>query len=505
VVFAIDVRDSGAVTVPSPPLLVSWLAVARSLFALRLELAVRYIDMKQVGGREQSSHGGILIMTMVFISMFLVIFVALSGLLNRSYHESVLQAQDELAFQIAEAGLNYARWRLAHDPTNFDEETKNVTDQFAGTVGSYELTFDTPVPGSTVVVITSVGQTAAQPSRNITLQARYGIPSLARYAYITNSDVYYAAEIHGVIHANGGVRMDGQSDSIVQSAQATYLCKPIHGCNPQQTRPGVWGTGQIQSLWEFPVAPVDYASLTQDLANMKTAAQASNTYYGQSGAFGYQIVFNANSTYSIYRVTQKTAAINSCDYDANGTWSCGNFSHDVQTQVLLETKAVPAGGVIYTEDTLWVRGDIRGAVTVAAGRFPDSPATNVDIIVNGNISYGGVHDGSRVFGAIAQRHLLIPYSGAPATLTLEGAFMAQKGKFGRRYYNSGSHRLKTSITVYGMVGSNQVPGTSWVSGGTVVSGYQQKVQTYDANLLYGPPPYFPTNGQYEFISWEQVQ
>lgn len=441
-------------------------------------------------------------MTLVFVSMFLVIFTSLTGIGTKSYHQASLQVQDELAFQIAESGLNYARWRLAHDDDNYTQETRQVSDQFAGVLGSYDLTFETPVAGSAMVLITSVGHSAAQPTRPVTLEARYGKPSLARYAYITNSDVWYASQIQGVVHANGGIRMDGQSNSLVQSAQATYMCQPYHGCNPAQSRPGVWGTGSDQSLWQVSAEPVDYVGLTLDLNTMKTTAVAANTYYGPSGAFGYHVVFNANNTYSIYRVTAKLPTVSSCDYDANGVWQCGNFSHDILSQVLIETRPVPDGGVLFTEDTMWVNGDIRGRITVAAGVFPDTPSTNVDMIINGSISYGGVTDGSRVFGAIAQRHMLIPWAGAADNLTLQGAFIAQKGKFGRRHYTTQPHRYKNSIATYGMIASNQVPGTTWSSGGTVISGYQNKTQTYDPNLLYLPPPFFPTTGQYQFISWE---
>lgn len=457
-------------------------------------------------------------MTMVFVAMFTMIFLSLTGLATRQYHQTVLQAHRELAFQVAEAGLNYARWRLAHSPTNFAPETKNVTDQFAGVIGSYQLTFTAPTSGSTIVLINSVGTTASQPGTAVTVQARYGIPSLARYSYIVNSDVYFASTMSGPFHANGGIRMDGQSNSIVSSAKETYACQPYHGCNPAQTKPGIWGVGQDQNLWEFPVTPVDYTGLTVDLNNIKTTAQASGTYYGPSGTFGYQLVLNNDTTYTVFLVTQITPAVRSCDYaTANpNSWSCSCLSHDIQTPVLVETRPVPANGVIYFEDKVWVAGSLEAneKVTVAAGVFPDQPSTNADIIINGSITYNGVFDGSRVFGAIAQRHMLIPWSGAPATLRLDGAYIAQKGKFGRRHYPPGSsscpasnaaHRLKTKIDTFGMIASYLVPGTTWTSGGAVVSGYQQKTQSYDPNLLYAPPPYFPTDGQYEFISWEEVE
>jgi hypothetical protein len=177
--------------------------------------------------------------------------------------------------------------------------------------------------------------------------------------------------------------------------------------------------------------------------------------------------------------------------------------------VLIETRDVPSGGVIFVDDRAWVNGDIRDRVTVAAGVYPATPSTYADIIVNGNISYGGVKDGTRIFAAVAQRHILIPWSGAPDNMQMDGAYVAQNGSFHRRYYpnccGAQAHRLKNSLTRFGMVASNGVPATAWVEGGNVISGFQTGQAAYDTNLLYGPPPYFPANSQYELISWEEDQ
>lgn len=447
------------------------------------------------------SRGGILIVTLVFVTMFVIIFAALTGLVTRSYHQAVLQTQDEVAFQIAESGLNYARWRLAHAPGDFSSVTKEVSDQFTGVLGSYTLTFTQPQAGSTLVVIKAEGQTAAQPARTVRLRARYGVPSLARYASLTNDDVWYGGEIKGAVHANGGIRMDGQSDSLMTSARETYICQPYHECNPATIKPGVWGTGEKKELWEFPVPVVDYAAITADLLDMKTAAQTANTYYGLSGKYGYHIVFNTNNTYTIYKVNTKGTNVWTYIPGPGYVYT----SHDIGTQSLVETKAVPANGIIFVEDTLWVKGAIQGRITVAAGRFPDSPATNADIIINGDITYSGVRDGTRVFGAVAQRHVLIPWAGAEDVLELDGAFIAQKGRFIRPYYYTEPHRLKAKIERYGMIASSGVPATTWVNGsGQVISGYKKGEAAYDPNLLYGPPPYFPTGGDYQFISWEEL-
>lgn len=443
-------------------------------------------------------------MTLVFVTMFLVMFTGLVGVVSRSYRQAVVQSHDEIALQVAEAGLSFGRWRLAHDAEDLAAETRVVRDQFAGDLGSFAVTF-VPQPGSSVVEISSQGQAASLAERTVTLRARYGIPSLARYAFLTNEDVWYGGEIHGPAHANGGIRMDGQSDSQMTSAKETYICQPYHGCN-YVTKPGIWGSGGLAELWEFPVAPVDYNAVTLDLLTMKEQARETNTYLGPSGGFGYELEFNDDNTYAIYRVTARGP--NVWSWFAETGWQ--NTSHDVGRRSLLGRQAVPSGGVIYSEDTLWISGDIRDRVTVAAGVFPDTPSTNVDIIINGDLSYGGVKDGTRVLGAIAQRHVLIPWSGADDELEINGAFIAQKGRFGRRYYRNccgtQAHALKTQITRYGMVASNLVPVTAWVDGsGRVVSGYRRGNSAYDPRLAYQPPPYFPVAGQYEFISWEEVE
>lgn len=351
------------------------------------------------------------------------------------------------------------------------------------------------------MTITSVGHTANAPTRDATLTATYGIPSLARYASITNDDVWYKSTIFGPVHSNGGIRMDGVSDSSMTSAKSTYVCKSYHGCN-NVTKPGVWGSGQNPTLWNFPVPAVDYSGITVDLLTMKTAAQAAGTYFGPSGAQGYHILFNSNNTYSLYRVTAKRSVIYSYASDTGWQWA----SHDISTETLLSTAAVPANGILYMEDTLWVNGDIRSKVTVAAGRFPDVPSTNADIILNGNIDYGGVTDGSRSLGAVAQANILIPYYTAPNVFHLDGAYIAQHGKFGRRYYNTGSSILRSSIVRFGMMASNLVPVTAWADqNGTVISGYQSGSTSYDANLLYAPPPFFPTSGEYQFLSWNETR
>jgi len=459
----------------------------------------------ELSSRLLIERGGVLIMTLVFVSMFLMIFIALAGFVSSTFKQSVLQANDELAFQAAEAGLNFGRWRLSHNSIDFTADSRDILDSDNTTVlGTADVTFQAQ-PESTIVLVTSLGRTAGQPNRVVTLEARYGISSLGRHSAVVNRDAQYGGVLSGAVHANGGIRMDGVSNSLVSSARGAYVCQPGHGCG-YTAQAGVWGAGVKSELWEFPVPTVNFNSMALDLLSMRTVAQGSNTYYGPSGTFGYHLVLNDANTYSIYQVTAEAPNVWSWTPETEWQYS----SYDIGQETLLETKTIPSNGVIFVEDDVWLEGDVRDRVTVAAGSFPAVPSNLADVIINGDISYGGVVDGSRVLGVVAQRDVVMAWAGVPDVLTLDGAYVAHTGRFGRRYYTdccgADLHRLKTRLERFGMVASNAEPFVAWLDANAqVFSGYQQEVSSYDAQLRLRPPPYFPTSGQHHFLSWEEVE
>jgi hypothetical protein len=140
---------------------------------------------------------------------------------------------------------------------------------------------------------------------------------------------------------------------------------------------------------------------------------------------------------------------------------------------------------------------VNGRALVAAARLPYNSATAPSIIIPNNITYLA-KDGAHVLGLLAQKDILISYY-SPNTLEINAALIAQNGS-AQRYFFDGN--IKTSLTIYGTIGSYGVWTWSWSSGGVTTSGYQNTSSVYDANLLYGPPPSFPlTNEGYKQISW----
>jgi hypothetical protein len=164
---------------------------------------------------------------------------------------------------------------------------------------------------------------------------------------------------------------------------------------------------------------------------------------------------------------------------------------------------MPANGVIFIEDHIWVRGQINGdRLTIASGRFPDNPSTRTNINFTTSTTYTN-YDGTDVLGFIAQNHVNISLR-SENIIRIDGALIAQNGRVGRFYYDSdcGTGYKRDELTSYGMIGTNQRYGFAYTDG----TGYKLRNLIYDVNLLYGPPPSFPlTTDQYAQISWEELQ
>jgi hypothetical protein len=252
---------------------------------------------------------------------------------------------------------------------------------------------------------------------------------------------------------------------------------------------------------------VDFSSITSDLAAIKSGAQSAGIYLPPSSAQGYSLVFNNDSTISIYRVNSLRS--HATGYDVNG--QAHNEDIDYGTGGGARTKLdgnpslagtqnyqMPTNGLIYIEDKTWVEGIVNGKVLVAAAKLPYNAASAPSIVIPNNIVYTA-KNGNHVLGLIGQKDVLVSYF-APDNLEINAAMIAQNGSI-QRYDFSGN--LKTQITIFGAVSSFGVWTWSWVNGsGNCTSGYCNTNTTYDGNLLFGPPPSFPLSAEgYQTISW----
>lgn len=121
-------------------------------------------------------------MTLVILGVFLVMAMATVGLISRQFHEIVGQEQEEQAFQIAEAGVNYAAWLMDNGLVSYQspqpvlgykvtDETKTPSPE----LGTFDLSFQVVTYGGPTgpvsVRVTSVGKDAVLLNRSQTIEA----------------------------------------------------------------------------------------------------------------------------------------------------------------------------------------------------------------------------------------------------------------------------------------------------------------------------------------------
>lgn len=482
-----------------------------------------------------TKKGYLIIQTIVFGAIAIMLVTALSswGVTNiRAGRDATLR---EEAFQIAESGIEYYRWHLAHAPTDYQDGTgipgpytHEYYNRDGTLVGHFELTITPPPIGSTVVTVVSKGTILANESISRSIEAQFAIPSITRFAVLANSKVRFGegTEVYGPIHSNDGIHFDGLAHNLVSSAKYSYddpdhsgadeygvhthltpvdslpALPPLAPSTPP-SRVDVFQTGR-----SLAVPAVDFNGFTQDLAQIKTDAQAGGAYFAGSGALGYNVVLKVDDTFDLYKVTALTKTLPSCNnslgQDGWGTWS-------IDTQAFVGNYAFPSNGLIFLEDNVWVEGHIQSArLTIAAGRFPENPSTNANIIVNKDILYT-YYDGQDVLGLIAQNNINVGLV-SNDVLRIDAALVAKNGRVGRYYYRPPTSQgqggsacqewnVRAVLTTYGMIATNQRYGFAYTDN----TGYQIRNIIYDGNLLYSPPPSFPlTSDQYSTISWREL-
>lgn len=482
----------------------------------------------------KNARGFLLLNTIIFGAIATIMITALIGWFTTTVKASRTVVDREQAFQIAEAGIDYYRWHLAHNPTDFQDGngiggvTATTTqgpyihpyfDKDNNRIGQFTITITPPVTGSTKVGILSEGSVDDNPNADRKIFVQLTIPSLAKFAVVANDAMRFGAgtEIYGPVLSNNGIRFDGIAHNIISSARAFYQDPdhtggPEFGVHTHVNEPPLTGTDDtyrflespsstlsartdvFQAGRQFPVPATDFAGITADLAQMKADAQASGVYIASSTGSGYDIVLRTDNSFDLYRIT----AI------ATASGCVSTLSWSIAAEQFVRNYAIPANGLVFVEDNVWVRGQINGShITIAAGSFPDIVANRKNITVNTNVRYTN-YDGSDTIALIAQNDINVGFY-SDNDLRIDGALIAQNGRVGRPYFGTTctmANRTRNSLTLFGMIGSYGRYGFAYTDG----TGYTTRTISYDANLIYTPPPSFPLTGEsYNIISWQEVK
>ena len=480
------------------------------------------------------SSGYLLLQIIVFGAVAVLIIAGLVTYATSTVKLGRRAVASEQAFQIAEAGLEYYRWHLAHAPSDFTNGTglpgpyvKNFYDKGGAFLGNFTLTITPPSLGSTLVTIRSDGRVTSDASIRRSVLAKLSIPSFANYAVVTNYSFMRfgeGTEVYGPIHSNAGLRFDGLAHNLVTSASSTYDDPDHSGGNEFAVHthvnpPPASGVNNTFRAAEappsavpnrsdifvagrsFPAPLINFGFITNDLTQMKTDAQSGGRYFASSTVLGYKVVLKNNDTFDLYRVNSLTAAPSKCTNVGNQTlWS----TWSVNAASLVGNYGFPANGLLFLDDNIWVEGTINTArLTIIAAHVPDNNlALRRSLTVNNNLLYTN-YNGQDALALIGQNDVNVGLVSS-STLRIDGALVAQFGRIGRYYYESdcNPYHTRSSITLYGTLVTAKRYGFAYVDG----TGYTTRTIIYDAYLLYTPPPFFPeTIPFYDVISWKEVE
>src|SRR3989344_4397556 len=291
--------------------------------------------------------GQLSIQLLIFVGVTIILVSGFSIVSNSVLTISMRNLNKASAFYIAEAGIEYYRWHLAHAPTDYQDGTgnpgpyvHNYYDKNGNIIGAFTLEITPPLSGSTIVTIKSTGNIASDPSVSKIIQVRMGKPSFAKYAWVLNDNVNFgsAAEVFGLIHSNAGLHFDGLGHNLITSALTSYddpdhtgaqeysvhtHRSPVDPLPPtaMPSRPDVFAGGRQVS-----VPAVPFSGITQDLSQIRIDAIANGFYAPSSTALGYDVLLKTNGTFDLYRVTALTNPPGGCSSPGGssqsgwGTW-----------------------------------------------------------------------------------------------------------------------------------------------------------------------------------------
>jgi len=443
--------------------------------------------------------GSIVTLVLIFGTVFLLLFTGLTGFVLTQLKQSRQKVAREQALTIAEAGINYYRWHLAHAPNDFQDDEDwccdsppclscgpyehEYTDPEGGNIGKFSLEIkgEQQCNQAVAVTITSTGWADKYTATERKVRVRYVSPTVADYAYILNDNVWAGAdrEIKGPYHSNGGIRMDGENKSLVSSVLEDWICTSSFGCPPCPNQcwtqgsncicPGVFTTANgNEELFNFPAPPFDFDGITMDLAEIKSLTQGGQgIYLSPSDKQGYHIIFKNNRSIDIYEITELDSIY---AYNLENGWHWEDSIIDSEN-FLGNHPVSEECGLIFIEDDLWIEGEIKGKITVISADLI-SPSTETSIWIEGNIEYT-TKDGSDGLVAVAQDNNLIGLY-VPERLELHGIYIAQNGHFGRNHYSCSWYWPECKrdyLEMFGSVVSNSRVGTKWTSGGSWSSGF----------------------------------
>ena len=292
--------------------------------------------------------------------------------------------------------------------------------------------------------------------------------SFSRFGYysVVEGNIWWISgdTVWGPMHTQDNLRVAGAP---VFMQRSTSLESIIYKTGPSVDKPvfkGGYNTGVN-------------ISLPTDLVPLRTAAASGKKFTGPD---------------SVYILLESNGKLK---------WKQGVGSAWTEENV---TSFTP-NGVIYADGAnVHVSGILSGRVTICAGGLTGKGKQG-NIYLDGGITYA--HDprsgsSTDLLGLVADNSILIADNAANAgkSIDIQASVFCRTGGFTAE--NWSTRGVEGSIKLLGGIQHNARAPVGTFSGSPphLVSGYL-KNYLYDERLMNDAPPFFPTTGQYEIVSW----
>ncbi|MFA4996108.1 MAG: hypothetical protein WC536_03130 [Patescibacteria group bacterium] len=419
--------------------------------------------------------------------LFLAFSIAIITLSMSNVKIANLHNKKITSMSIAEAGINYYLWHLAHNNEDYcdgqatcDSNTSfkhDYTDEAGNVLGTYELFITPPSLGQSSVTVKSVGKVnGTSPTR--TIITTIGMPSFTKYTLLVNGEQLWVGpseRITGTVHVNdSGIYNQGEITGDASSTESTY-----NSWN-WGTQPGVAGSGIYGGSKSYPIPRIDFNQVDVDVKTIRDNGEGDYYDNAPSGSRGYHIVLKTDG-YDLYKVT-----------------NFNNTRLNITAETLLGNHRYPEDGIIFLEDSVWINGTIDNQkITIIAADPEKNGNQRKRIIIPDLLKYTNL-DGSDKIGLITQTDILVAQT-APYNMEIDAAMIAKDGEIRINDY-SGLH--KGNMKVYGSMAHNS--GLIWTyDHGSDWTGYATTETIIDQSNVLNPPPKFPLTGTYEILSWRE--
>lgn len=264
----------------------------------------------------------------------------------------------------------------------------------------------------------------------------------------------------------------------------------------------VWGPFHTQSKLTVSGSPVFYGKATTRKGLFKNPSSSQPKFYGgyQSGV-SIDLPSDINplkeTAISGGRYFSSGADVN-LTFNADGTVTWQEGANPPVTESI--STFAPNGVILAENSNVRMKGTLKGRVTVSASGSSGMGKGNVylddDIVYSKPPTDPHCDD---MLGIVVDNNVIVTDNAANnSNINIDASIFCRTGGFSAE--NHSTRPISGAINLSGGIQQYQRGAVGTVSGGSITHGFQKNYR-YDIRLMTDLPPFYPTTGSYEILSW----